>query len=380
MNLPVEPPTLAEHFGAWLRLTDGKIIDNYCGCDYLGLQFHPEVRQAVAEAVRAYGMTSAVSGGIRHPVRQRLEEELLAFSGAEAVLIYPSNYMGTQILLSALLDRCDVILVDEETHYSAVDALCAARVPVVSFGHGDVGAFREAASRLAPGQRPLLVTDGVFPVTGALAPLDAYAEILARFPGRQFCVDDAHAAGILGARGRGTLEHFGLEGQAGFHVSTTLSKALGGHGGFIAGPASLIAELKQKSRIPRGATAVSVPNMAAGARALQAFRDEPDLRQNLRQNIARARAGLRSLGLSIADLPVPIVSFTMPGADACRRIGDDLLKRDILVRVFGPREYSSAPAVPCIRIALSACHTSEQIDRLIQAISACIARLGLPVA
>ncbi len=374
MSLPDEPPTLAEHFGAWLRLTDGRIIDNYCGCDYLGLQFHPEVRQAAAEAVRAYGISGAVSGAIRHPVRQRLEEELLAFSGAEAVLVYPSNYMGTHILLSALLDRCDVILVDGEAHYSAQDALCAARVPVVSFRHGDADAFREAASRLDPGQRPLLVTDGVFPVTGAIAPLDAYAEILARFPGWQFCVDDAHAAGILGARGRGTLEHFGLEGQAGFHVSATLSKALGGHGGFIAGPASLIAELKRKSRIPSGATAVSVPNMAAAARSLQVFREEPDLLQNLRQNIARARSGLRSLGLAIADLPVPIVSFTLPGADACRRIGDDLQKQNILVRVFGPREYSSAPAVPCIRIALSAGHTSEQIDRLIQAVGASITR------
>jgi 7-keto-8-aminopelargonate synthetase-like enzyme len=380
MSLPLDPPTLAEHFGAWLRLTDGTVIDNYCGYNYLNLQFHPAVRQAVAAAVRAYGMTGMVAGGIRHPIRQLLEEELLALSGAEAVLVYPSNYMGAQILLSVLLDRCDVILVDAETHYSAQDALCAARVPVVPFRHRDADALREAAGRLKPGQRPLLITDGVFPVTGAIAPLDAYAEILAHCSGRQFCIDDAHAMGILGARGRGTLEHFGLEGQPGFYVSATLSKALGGHGGFIAGSASLIAELHQKSRIPRGASPVSVPNMAAAARALQVLRDEPDLRPNLQRNIARAQAGLRSLGLTIADIPIPIISFTMPGADACQQIGDDLQKQGILVRVFGPREYSSAPDVPCIRIALSTCHTSAQIDRLVQAIGACIARQGLPVA
>ncbi|MDD5704389.1 MAG: pyridoxal phosphate-dependent aminotransferase family protein [Kiritimatiellae bacterium] len=368
--------TIAQHHGSRIVLEDGRAFDYYCGCDYLSLQTHPEVREAAAAAVRAFGMTGTVSGGIKHPVQASFEAALTRFTGKEAILSYPSNYMGMQILLSALARLSDAVFVDAETHYSSRDALRTVEAPVISFKHRDVADLGDKLQSLRPGQRPLLLTDGVFPVTGAIAPLDRYMELLAGYPGHILCVDDAHAVGILGVNGRGALEHFGLERLASCHATGTMSKALGGRGGFIGDEADFISRLRASSMIPRGATAASVPDMAAGARALQLLHEDPQIRRDSLRNTAHARDRLRELGFDIADTPVPIISLRLDATGDIRRLGAYLLEQGIMVRVFEPREYTSAPDVPSIRIAIFASHTADQIDRLIRTIRSYMAGNG----
>jgi glycine C-acetyltransferase/8-amino-7-oxononanoate synthase len=211
------------------------------------------------------------------------------------------------------------------------------------------------------------MTDGVFPSTGAVAPLADYAAALQRYERSLLCVDDAHAAGVLGSNGRGSFEHHGLK-RDGLHFCATLSKAFGGSGGIVPGDHVLEEKIRQRSWIPAGASAPPIPAMAAAAAGLRILRELPEMRYRLWDNARRIRTGLRTLGFALPESVVPIVSLAGSPSLDLERVREALDREDIVVAYVAPRGYSDAPDAESLRIAVCSEHTAEQIDRLVDAV------------
>ena len=416
-------------------IIDGRERDYFAGCGYLGLQNHPELLAAAADALQRYGLGTATSrGGYgEHPVYVALEEMAARYFGAEAALYYVTAYLGNTILLQGLRGEYDRIFMDDASHFSVRDSVQIAGVPVTSFRHLDPDDLAaQLRGQLRPGERPLVISDGVFPISGEIAPAPDYLRALAAYPGAILCLDDAHATGVLGDNGQGTAEYWknraeeaeprrpqvivtGLAGmmsaafQGGaasvvswtslmggpdlvvggsdaarpseeqavlsalgvtgvrLYSAHTLSKALGCHGGVIAGDAELIGKLRANAPAYVAHSPSPLPVAAAAVKALDLTRGVSTLRNRLWANVARARAGLRDLGWPLADTPVPIICLgARPGLDLAR-IQAELFERDICVAHV--TRYSSTPAGGALRIAVFATHTEAQIDRLIGEIS-----------
>lgn len=339
--------------------------DYFAGCGYLGLQSHPAVLQAAIEAIQQYGLGTATSrGGFgEHPVYRQVEQAAARFFESERAIYFVSGYLGNAILVQGLREDYDHIFVDEAAHFSVWDGARTAGAPVTAFRHLDAGDLAACCrAKLQPGERPLVISDGVFPISGEVAPVPDYVQALAPFDGAILCLDDAHATGVIGEKGQGTLEYYGLQGP-GRYTSYTLSKALAGHGGVIAGDAALIEKLARNSMVPGATSPSPLPAAAASARALDLVRSSPDLGQKLWANVRRAREGLRELGWPLADTPVPILCLgARPGLDLAR-LQSELFARDICVAHV--TRYSSVPPGGALRIAIFATHTAEQIDRLV---------------
>lgn len=341
----------------------GRERDYFSGTGYLGLHNHPQVSAAAIAAIQRYGMSTATSrGGYgEHPLYERLAGEITAFFGSQASLYYASGYLGGMILTQGLRERYEAIFIDEGSHFSLWDAARASGRPLHSFRHLDSEALGQALRvNLEPGQRPLVMSDGLFPISGELAPLAEYLAA-AQAHGGGLAVDDAHGLGVLGANGRGTLEELGVDGEGAWWCGT-LSKGLGGFGGIIAANREQAAELERNSRVYVAASPPPLPAAAAAAAALAVARQEPERRQRLWENVALARRGLRALGWDLPDSHAPILCLrARPGVDLARlRAG--LFERDVCVAHV--TKYSSTPAGGALRIAIFATHSREQIERL----------------
>jgi 8-amino-7-oxononanoate synthase len=339
--------------------------DYFAGCGYLGLQSHPALLHAAVETLQQYGLSTATSrGGYgEHPVYEQLEQAAARFFEAERALYFVSGYLGNTILVQGLQGDYEQIFVDQDSHFSVWDGVRTAGIPITPFRHQDAEDLASCCrAKLRPGERPLVISDGVFPVSGEVAPVPEYVEVLAPYDGAILCLDDAHATGVIGEKGQGTLEYYGLQGKDRY-TTYTLSKALAGHGGVIADGAALIEKLVRNSRVPAGASPSPLPAAGASACALDLVRSDRELRRRLWANVRRAKEGMRGLGWPLADTPVPILCLgTRPELDLAR-LQSELFARDICVAHV--TKYSSVPAGGALRIAIFATHTAEQIDRLI---------------
>jgi 7-keto-8-aminopelargonate synthetase-like enzyme len=259
---------------------------------------------------------------------------------------------------------------DEAAHFSVREAVAASGASSHTFAHCEPSALREAlASTLAPGERPIVLTDGVFPISGEVAPLADYIAVLSAFDGATLCIDDAHATGVIGPLGRGSLEYLRASpAHVRCYTAHTLSKALAGHGGIIAGSADFVDRLWQNARALSGSSPPPIPAAAASAWSLDFVSAHPELREKLWANVRHAREGFRALGWDLADTPVPIVCLAArPGLDLAR-IQRELFARDLCVAHI--TRYSSTPEGGALRVAIFATHTLEQIDRLVRAVEA----------
>jgi 7-keto-8-aminopelargonate synthetase-like enzyme len=345
---------------------NGREVDYFCGTSYFGLHAHPLVISAACAAAQEYGIGPATAAST--PAHEEVIERACRFFGTETATYVASGYLGPMVLTQALREDYDIAFTDCASHYSVLDALRATAKEVVLFRHLDPDDLdRHLALRVRPGQRPLVLTDGVFPSTGAMAPLSAYAAVLDAYPRSLLCVDDAHAVGVIGARGRGSFEYHGLEGD-GIHFCGTLSKAFGGTGGIVPGDRTLEARIRKLSHIPVGASAPSAPAAAAAAMGMRLLEEHPEMRRQLGDNVRRMRVGLRAAGFDLADTPIPIIS--LPGAPSIdlHYVCEALDREDLVVLYVPPHGYSDAPDVESLRIAIFSTHTPEQIDRLIDGI------------
>jgi 8-amino-7-oxononanoate synthase len=347
--------------------------DYFSGTGYLGLQGHAALTAAAVDAVQRYGLGTGTSrGGFgEHPVYQAVEQAAARFFDAEQALCFTSGYLGASILLQGLHGEYDHIFVDESAHASVWSGARAVGVPVTPFRHLAVDDLSsQCRACLQAGQRPLVISDGVFPISGEIAPVPAYVDLLRGYAGAILCLDDAHASGVLGAHGRGVVEYWTDQQQpvAGvtIYTSHTLSKALAGFGGVLAGAAAQIARIRGNAPAFVAASPPPLPSAAASAVALDLARSRPELRTRLHDNVALARQGLRRLGWPLDDTPVPILCLAArPGIDLAR-LQAELFARDICIAHV--TSYSSTPPGGALRIAIFATHTVGQIERLVMEI------------
>jgi glycine C-acetyltransferase/8-amino-7-oxononanoate synthase len=350
-------------------LFDGREFDYFCGSGYLGLQTHPLVLQAAHTALERYGLSTATSrGGFgEHPVYDELEREACAFFDAQKTLHLPSGYLGISVLAQASGQLFEHIFIDNAAHFSLWDAAHLTNLAITPFSHLRPDALAEALrAELRPNERPLVLSDGVFPISGEIAPLPQYLQIISAYDGLMY-IDDAHAAGVLGPNGRGSLDYYAIAPGV-CRVSATLAKALGGFGGVLWGEAGWIEQIERNSRICVGASPPPLVTALASAQALSLVRSQPELREQLWQNVANLKNGLRGLGWPLAETPVPIICLRGERGISLERIRSGLYQHGIAVELV--RSYTSAPAGGGLRIAVFAQHSSEQIERLVAEIRA----------
>ena len=362
----MESPPAAE------TVIDGRRYLYFGGTSYLGLASRPEVIEAACDAMRRYGVHSATSrsGFGTNPATLAVERAAAEFCGTEDAFYFVSGYVANHILVQALAERFDAVLLDESSHFSIREAARLTGHPVTPFRHRDPDALQhQLRLHAATGRRALVMTDGVFSLTGAVAPLDEYARVLNQQDLATLLVDDAHGLGTLGEHGRGSLEHFALEGpQAnavvsatgiGWYSCGTLSKALGGFGGLVAGSRVLVDRARSASHYFAGASAPPTAAAGASAAALAIVRREP----HLRANSARLRAGLRGLGLAVDEWPTPIIGLAIGDAQNMRRIHGELNAAGILVPYFAT--YAGAGPAGRLRFAVFATHTPDMLDHVV---------------
>jgi len=348
---------------------EGKEYDYFCGTSYYCLHGDSRLIKAACQATQEFGLGPA-TGWDMPPLRE-VEELAATFFGTSAARYIVSGYLGNFFLVHALKDDYDVIFVDAVSHYSVFDAIRSVGKPTIPFSHLDAEDLEhKLRESLEPGQVPLVLTDAVFPVTGAMAPLADYAELISCYEGI-LSVDDSHGVGVLGEHGRGSLEHWGLSGEK-YYAAGTLSKAFGGFGGIIPGDDRLMEKIARNVRVPAGASPPPVPAAAASAEGIRILMKHPEMRERLWANTAYLRAKLRDMGFHIEDSPVPIVSVRpLPGLDL-RLVQKQLQEQGVMVKYVPPRGYSDAPSVETLRIAVFSEHTPEQLDRLVDALQRAI--------
>lgn len=355
---------------------DGRRYLYFGGTSYLGLAGNGEVIEAACEAVRRYGLHTATSraGFGTNPPTLEVERRAAEFFGQESAFYFVSGYVGNHILIEALAGRFDAVFIDEAAHYSLQEAARLSGLQVTRFQHADSDDLRRLLrQQLRSGECPLVLTDGIFAASGHIAPLDRYVEILNQYQRASLLVDDAHGFGTLGDHGRGTLEHFGLWGpgvnstasprRAGLFASGTLSKALGGFGGILAGSDEFIRQARSSSHYFDGASAPPSPVAGATAKALEIVIREPQLRARLRDNVLYLRQGLRRLGLAVIDSPSPVIELVVGDARNMERLHGELKERGILVPYFAT--YSGTGKEGLLRIAVCAAHGVAMLDRLL---------------
>lgn len=357
------PVTMESPLGARMRI-DGREVDYFCGTSYFCLHGHPQVIEAACAATRQFGLGPGTLAFMQ--VYNDLDASLRRWFGTEEVVLTISGYTGPMVLLQGMRDDFDLIFIDAATHYASRDALPTLGKPVHPFRHLDAGSLAEELARhVKPGLRPVVVSDGVFPSTGALAPLGEYRKAMAPYDGATLAIDDSHGVGVLGASGRGSLQQAGLEGDGNF-LAGTLSKAFGALGGIVPASAALAAKIEDNAMIMRGASPPPPAAAAAAVAAMRLLETMPEMRANLQRNVKHMRDGLRALGFAIEDSPVPIVSVR--SAVDFERIRIGLNERDIVVRIAAASSYSDTPDVPTMRVAVFSQHTPGQIDRLLSSI------------
>lgn len=358
-----EERVIAGAQGAHVRLADGREVLNLCANNYLGLANHPEVRAAAARASeeRGFGMASVRFICGTQDLHLELERRLSAFLGKEDTILHAACFDANGGTFEPLLGPEDAIVSDQLNHASLIDGirLCKAR----RFRHknndaGDLEA-RLHEAREGGARHIMVVTDGVFSMDGIIADLPAVVEIAERH-GAMVLVDDCHATGFLGARGRGTHEHHNVMERVDF-LTGTLGKALGGaSGGYVSGPRDAIALLRQRSRPYLFSNTLAPPLAGAALKVLDLLEASTHWRDRLLQNTARYRAGLAHTGLTTKGDSHPIVPVM---------IGDAALSQRIAARLLDLGVYAVGffhPVVPRgearIRTQISAAHSPADID------------------
>lgn len=350
-------------------LINDRECDYFSGTGYLGLQNHPQVLAAAAQCLNRYGLSTATSrGGYgEHPVFDQLTREVCGFFGRDGLLSFPSGYMGMSVLAQGLKLDYDQIFVDDESHFSILDAARLSGKPVQLFRHLDAGALRECMyASIKARERALILSDGVFPISGEICPLPDYLKVLDEFAG-VIALDDAHAVGVLGENGRGVLDFWKVNDER-VWSSATLSKALGGYGGVICETKQRTAHVAAFTKVLSGASPISLPVAAASAQALRLARTQTQLRERLWENVRFMRAGLRNLGWTMVDSPVPILCLPWRDGLDLAIIQESLFQQNICVAHVS--NYSSTPPGGAIRIAVFSTHSQPQMERLLEALAA----------
>jgi 8-amino-7-oxononanoate synthase len=348
------------------RITiDGREYINFFGTGYLALTGLLEVRGAVRQLLdegAAFCAQMPAALGAIDPVFERVERSAAAACGTAASLYFASGYLIGMVGLASLSGSFDLIAVDERAHASLKDAAKLTGLPSFTYPHCDAGALSAALKqRIRPHERPVVVTDGVFPMTGRVPPLAEYVRALEPYAGRLF-VDESHGFGVVGRLGRGSAEHCGIESFA--IRGATLTKAYCSQGAILACTAAVAERLRSMAPI-RGACAGS-PLSAAGAAASLAYvAENPAIRERLSALSEYLRGRLRSIGLEVIDSPAPIVSFQWGSQADMEALQRRLFQQGIHLYYTTCDDLGPAGLIRC---AVFRDHTRADIDALVSAL------------
>ncbi len=343
----------------------GELI-NLCANNYLGLANHPAVREAAHRAIDRYGYGMASVRficGTQSPHRE-LEQRLSAFLGMQDTILFSSCFDANGGLFEALLDDSDAVISDALNHASIIDGIRLCKARRLRFANRDLADLERCLIEARDARTRLIATDGVFSMDGTIAPLQGICELAERYDAIVM-VDDSHATGFLGARGRGTPEHCGVAGRVQI-LTGTLGKALGGaSGGYIAASRQVVGWLRQRARPYLFSNSLPPVVAAVSLRVLELIENDPGLREQLRTNSARFRAGLTAAGLSLTPGSHPIIPVMIGDATRANRMAERLLELGVYVIGF------SYPVVPLgqarIRTQMSSILTTADIDTAVGA-------------
>jgi glycine C-acetyltransferase len=363
---------------------DGERLISLSSNDYLGLTHHPRLREAALAAIRDFGVGSGAVRTIAGTMtlHERLEAELARFKGTEAALTFQSGYAANTGVIPTIAGETDLIVSDSLNHASIIDGMRLSKAPRVVYPHADVSALREILREAVENGRPdgggpyrliLVVTDGVFSMDGDIAPLPGIVEA-AEAHGAAVMVDDAHASGVLGRNGRGSVDHFGLHGRVAIQIGT-LSKAVGVLGGYVAGSRTLRDLLSQRARPFLFSTSHPPAVAAACLEGIRVMDDEPELGERLWASTRRFKAELTRLGFDTGRSETPITPVLMGDSGVAQRFSDRLFAEGIFAQpvVFPTVALDKAR----IRTIVTAAHTDEMLDRALEAFALVGRELGL---
>ncbi len=360
---------------------DGKHVINLASNNYLGLTTHPKLREAALEATRKYGVGSGavrtIAGTMK--IHMELEEKIARFKNVEACVVFQSGFTANAGTVSAILGKDDFIISDELNHASIIDGARLSRAKIKVFRHKDTAHAEELLKEVQnePGHK-LLITDGVFSMDGDIGPLPALCDLAEKY-GAIMMVDDAHASGVLGRNGRGTIDHFNVHGRVDIQVGT-LSKAIGALGGYVCGSKDLIDFLYHRAR-PFLFSTSHPPSVAASCiAAFEVLEQEPELMDKLWGNTRFFKKELGLLGFNIGGRNTPASETPITPII----IGDGKLTMDFSRELFKEGVFATGIAFPTvpegkarIRTIMTATHTQDQLSRALEVLKKVGKRMGI---
>jgi glycine C-acetyltransferase len=354
---------------------DHRHVVNLSSNNYLGLTTHPRLRDAARDALDRLGVGS---GSVRTiagtmTIHMELERRLAAFKNTEAVVVFQSGFAANAGTVAAVLSKDDVVVSDELNHASIIDGCRLSRAAIKVFPHKDVDAARRVLQELPAAQRKLLITDGVFSMDGDLGALPGLCALAEEF-GCIMMVDDAHASGVFGRNGRGTIDHFDMHGRVDIQVGT-LSKAVGALGGYVAGSRALIDFLYHRARPFLFSTSHPPAVAAACLAAIDVLEQEPQIIERLWENTRFFKAGLQALGFNtgLSESPItPVIA------------GDGALAMKLSDRLFEEGVFAQGIAFPTVardkarvRTIVTATHTRDELQFALDVFAKVGRELGL---
>lgn len=354
---------------------DGREVVNLSSNNYLGLTTHPKLIQAVVEAAEQWG---AGSGSVRTiagtmDLHEQLERKLADFKHTEAALVFQSGFTCNSGIIPVVVEDGDVILSDELNHASIIDGIRLTKAARKIWKHADMDSLESALQNSAEYRRRLVVTDGVFSMDGDVAPLPDIVDLAERY-GAMVYVDDAHASGVFGENGRGTVDHFGLHGRVHIQVGT-LSKALGSLGGYYAGPQNLRDLLIHRARPFLFSTSHPPSVTAACMAAIDVLLNEPNRIQRLWDNTRYFKAGLDNLGLNTGVSESPITPVIVGEGKKAMDLSDGLFAAGVFAQGIG------FPTVPegkaRVRTIVTSEHTRADLEEALRAFGKVGETLGI---
>ena len=338
----------------------------FSGCDYFRLARDPRLAAAAKKTLSEHGLNVAASRRTtgNHKIYAQLEAELARFFGAETAVLLPDGYFAPLAVTQALAGEFTHAFIDELAHGALVDAARMLDCPVKKFKHRDAADLAKLIARCGRNARPIIFTDGMFSHDGSVAPLREQLKIL---PARgMMLVDDAHGAGILGATGKGSLEHERVGGKR-IIQCITLSKAFGAYGGVVLAARAVREKILARSRTFAGTTPLPPPLAGAALASLKILRNEPERRKKLFQNLFYVRTKLRAAGWDISETPGPIVRLPALPETQVNPLKTQLLAAGIYPPFL---KYGGAAAQGFFRFVIASAHTRAQLDKLAAVLTA----------
>jgi len=362
--------------GPVVKLADGREMINLCANNYLGLANHPDVLQAAHDALSRFGYGVASVRFIcgTQSVHRKLEERLSAYLGMEDTILYSSCFDANGGLFETLLDSEDAVISDALNHASIIDGIRLCKARRLRYANNDLNELEQALKDSRDARVRLIATDGVFSMDGSIAKLQEICDLAERY-GALVMVDDSHATGFIGARGRGSHELRGVMDRVDI-MTGTLGKALGGaSGGYVAARKEIVGWLRQRSRPYLFSNSIAPPVAAATLRVLDLLEGPTELRERLHSNARYFRDGMRALGFELLPGEHPIIPVMLGDAPLAVRLAQRLQSEGVYVVAF------AFPVVPHgkarIRTQISAAHSQAQLDQVIQAFARAGREIGI---